>query len=491
MANIALAARAFTAADQEKFAAVSGDRNPMHLDPLAARRTQAGAPVVHGIHLLLWALDILAATDPDLPPIQTLRVRFHQFLYVDESAALRMTKLHPDEARLTITAGQALVAVIRIRYGKPCPGPVGLDGVSVEVTHPGAPLDMSFEELADRSGRVPFIAPEMIAGMFRHAAQWVGAARIAALGAATCLVGMVCPGLHSIFTELSIRAHDQSAVPDSLAFRVTATDHRFRTVVQEIVGGGLSGSIVCFSRRPPVQQPGFKYLTGLIGPNEFLGSTVLIVGGSRGLGELTAKLIAAGGGKVILTFQRGVEDADRVVREIRSSGGVCDCFRFDGLRPVEEQLAGWSDVPTHLYYFATPPIFRPSREFFDRSRLQEFLACYVDGFWALVQALSIRKPDLSIFYPSSSALDSRPSGITEYTMAKAAGEILCADINAAMAPLRVTVSRLPRLSTDQTMQVTADDAQLPSAAQILLPLIRETQSWPQAERVSAQAGASK
>ena len=59
-----LASRTFTEADQMRFAAVSGDRNPMHLDALLARRTQAGVPVVHGVHLLLWGLDALARAEP-------------------------------------------------------------------------------------------------------------------------------------------------------------------------------------------------------------------------------------------------------------------------------------------------------------------------------------------------------------------------------------------------------------------------------------------
>ena len=59
-----LASRTFTEADQIRFADVSGDRNPMHLDAVKARRTQAGLPVVHGVHLLLWALDVLAREEP-------------------------------------------------------------------------------------------------------------------------------------------------------------------------------------------------------------------------------------------------------------------------------------------------------------------------------------------------------------------------------------------------------------------------------------------
>jgi acyl dehydratase len=53
---MSLAERVFTETDQKRFASVSGDYNPMHMDALQARRTQAGAPVVHGINLFLWAL---------------------------------------------------------------------------------------------------------------------------------------------------------------------------------------------------------------------------------------------------------------------------------------------------------------------------------------------------------------------------------------------------------------------------------------------------
>jgi acyl dehydratase len=81
---IRLAQREFQYADQLRFASVSGDRNPMHVDALLARRTQAGAPVVHGIHLLLWTLDSLAAAQPDLAPLHGLRVQFSKFVYLNE-----------------------------------------------------------------------------------------------------------------------------------------------------------------------------------------------------------------------------------------------------------------------------------------------------------------------------------------------------------------------------------------------------------------------
>ena len=66
--------------------------------------------------------------------------------------------------------------------------------------------------------------------------------------------------------------------------------------------------------------------------------------------------------------------------------------------------------------------------------------------------------------------------MTEYAMTKSAGEALCDDMNSGLAPLHVTVSRLPPLPTDQTASITAVESASP--VETLLPLVREVQSWP-------------
>ncbi len=68
--------RVFSVDDQLAFARLSGDYNPIHLDPVAARRLLFGQPVVHGMHALLWAFDgWLAETNAALR-LTNLRVRF-------------------------------------------------------------------------------------------------------------------------------------------------------------------------------------------------------------------------------------------------------------------------------------------------------------------------------------------------------------------------------------------------------------------------------
>lgn len=470
--------RSFNSTDQMRFASISGDHNPMHLDALQARRTQAGAPVVHGINLLLWALDSLAEAQPDLPPLCGLRAHFNKFVYLDECVDVALTKQGPSDARLNISVGGALRSKITITLGDSVEDCPDWSASSLElVPFSSLPLNPSFEQMAGRSGRISFqMTPEDTMAHFPAAAKWLGTRRIAALAASSHLVGMVCPGLHSIYSELSIRACVESSPQDFLAFRVTETDPRFRSVDQEIAGGGLTGTVYSSARMPPVEQASMKALKGLVAPAEFAESVVLIVGGSRGLGELTAKLIATGGGRVLVTWQTGKDDAERVVREIRSAGGTCEALAYDARKPAAEQLALLADTPTHAYYFATPAIFRSLPEIFVRERLEEFLAIYVNGFWQLLQALHARQPRLSVFYPSSVSVTERPQGMTEYTMAKTAGEVLCADMNISLAPLHVTVSRLPRLQTDQTASIAAAETAHP--LETMLPIIREVQSWP-------------
>jgi NAD(P)-dependent dehydrogenase (short-subunit alcohol dehydrogenase family) len=354
---------------------------------------------------------------------------------------------------------------------------------------PATPHDLSFDEMQGLSGKLAFASPpEAVASMFPRASDWLGARRVAALAANTLLVGMVCPGLHSMFSSVIVDACDEPEPHDRLGFKVLRTDPRFRSVRVSVAGGGFLGAVEAFARLPPVPQARSRELAGIIRSDAFAGSLALVVGGSRGLGELTAKLLAAGGAKVVVTYRVGADEAEAVAGDIRAADGICDTLAYDASQPAEAQVAKLDAAPTHAYYFATPAIYKAQSALFARERLKAFLDVYVDGFYDLARALKARRSDVSLFYPSSVFVTERPRGMIEYAMAKAAGETLCAEMNAAWAPMRVTVERLPRLLTDQTAQVT--ETKLASPIDCLVPVVRETQSWPRpANRSSGEAGA--
>jgi hypothetical protein len=463
----------FSSADQQFFATLSADSNPMHMDPLAARRTQAGAPVVHGIHVMLRGFDLLARSRPDLPPIARLKTSFNKLIYVGDTVDYRLTDISDQSATVDAAVDGTEVTRMIFTFGPPgaAPAPFAADAPAAT---PTAPEDLSLADMAGREGRIAVPATgQTIAAAFPAAAAAWSAPRLLACLATTTLVGMVCPGLHSIFGNFTLNA-TTPATAEPLAWRVKLADPRVRFVRMAVQGGGVAGTVDSFVRMPPTAQATMADLTGLVGATDFAGSVALVVGGSRGLGELTAKLLAAGGAQVIITYAAGQADAESLAATITKAGGHCTALHYDARASAAPQLAHLPAPPTHLYYFATPPIFRRKSGLFDSARYAEFQQFYVTGFHDLFAALHGAAPaGLAAFYPSSVAVEDHPADMTEYAMAKAAGEILAADLTAHLPAARIVSFRLPRLPTDQTATVVQAETADPVA--VMLPIIREVQ----------------
>lgn len=472
-----LAQRTFNLDDQHLFARVTGDCNPIHVDELAARRTMAGAPIVHGIHTLLWLLESIGRQTPHLANVATLRVHFKKMLYLGELAQAALVKQDSKQVRAKVSVGAFDIVQLVLGLGAVQPGPAR--GVAIsDVINPVLPAEMDLKDMKLQRGRLAFATDvNEMARLFPNAARLIGPRRVAALGCSTRLVGMVVPGLHSIFDGLDVSfVEDDPTRDDDIRYEVSTVEEQLRFVRTEISGGGLLGHVEAFNRPAPTPQPPIARIKPMLSQMEFEGSVALIVGGSRGLGELVAKIIAAGGGKVILTYVKGKSDAERVAQEIASAGGECEILSYDVSRDPEGQLRPLSTAPSHIYYFATPSIFRRRSAAYSPGLFEQFNAYYVTGFYNLLWfALSNwkSKNKMSVFYPSSSALERRPENITEYAMSKAAGEILCADLNRQIKNLRVVTTRLPRILTDQTASIS--EVESADALDTMLPLVREFQ----------------
>lgn len=466
------AERVFTAADQEWFAAVSGDRNPMHMDAVAARRTMAGHPVVHGIHTLLWTLDSLFEHLPDLPQIASIKATFEKMAYVNDS--IRAALIHHDDKRLhaELMFEDITVLDVDLEFGDCRPDhEMIVDGPIHQRTQPS---ELTFDQMATSSGKVALANSASIAQMFPAAAHVLGVERVSALAHSSYLVGMVCPGLHSIYRNLrlALTPLDKGGF-EGLHFRVKYSDSDYRLLRLAVSGSGWTGLIDTNARPAPTAQVDLADAAKRVAAGEFKGASALVVGGSRGLGELVAKILAAGGANVTLTYAVGEADARRLQAEILEFGGHCDIMQYDVRQNAQAQIARLPASPTELYYMATPMIFQRAGRCFSAKRLDEFLAFYVTGFSDLCHSLRLAiGSDIPVFYPSSSAIDDRPANITEYTMAKAAGEILCADMQSYGKWKRILVTRLPRLPTDQTATLFEDDESADPLG-TMLPIIRE------------------
>ena len=468
--RVMLAARIFDSDSVLKFAKLSGDINPIHTNAIASRRTYAGAPIVHGMHLLLWLLDEVAQTSAATESLQALEVHFRNVVYVGEHVYARRIKSRDKLLRHRLRVGEAIVADIAVTFGMPGLPRIVLDRQSTAIDVE-RPRDLNLDQISGLSGTVSTsVDADALREMFGAAVAWLGLETAATLARSSYLVGMLVPGLHSIYGGVDL-ALSPSETGRSLSFAVSEVDARFRSVSIEVAGGGWNGGILAFGRAPPVSQPSMNDIAGRVSHDEFRSVHALIVGGSRGLGELTAKLIAAGGGKSVITYATGEDDALNVAREIRRWGASCEVLCYDINNAASGQLASLPQAPNQIYYYPSPPSAGRIRQKYSVERFENFCDYFVRGFRNLIDTADAAGWTFSAHYPSSINVEKPQSAMTEWTMAKASGEVLCADLARTMPRMRLIVSRLPALPTDQSASL----MEMPTTdpIEVLLPILRD------------------
>ena len=440
--------RIFTLNDQMDFARFSGDYNPLHIDPVAARRLMFGGPVVHGIHAVLWALDVWLEKHSNPIRLQSIKVLFLKPIMLHESTRFVLTHGPDGNTEITLRHGDSVSTRINLTWTETngsCSA-----GLTSQFPFQRSPRILSDADLATGAGILDLCLHTGTAEkLFPYVTRYLSHSQMAVLLHTSRLVGSECPGLHSVYSELALSADDSNGCT-GMRYEVSKFDPRFAMVVMKVTAPGLSGSIKAFVRPAPQAQATYSSLKGLVASDEFADQRALVVGGSRGLGEVTAKLLCAGGAQVKITYFRGKEDACRIVDEIVSAGGQADCRLFDvlGLEddPPGALVDDWS--PTHLYYFATPFISSGTKGKFSPELFNKFCGYYVAGLLKTINRIAGSELR-NIVYPSTTFVDDVPSDMGEYVAAKMAGEMLCAFLEKTLPKTTIARPRLPRVATDQ------------------------------------------
>lgn len=462
--------------DSTAFARLSGDFNPLHVDPITARRTPFGGTVTHGIHLFLRALDDLEARTPfERREPAALSATFDNAVLTGATVSVSAT-FDGKRWRLIAEAGGRPAFTGSIELG------LALDPTQeIEPTEfaPACPQDVDFPP-AIMQGTVPLrLSRDLLAMLFPSLAKLAATSWIADLLGTTQIVGMQCPGMHSIYSNFRLRRSAQApSSPATLQYRVEATEKRFQLMRIGVIGPRLTGTLETFFRPRPVAQPSMQDIATLVQPDTFVGHRALIIGGSRGLGELTAKILMTGGAETTITYARGQKDADRVCDEVRTLGRVCTAHHLDMVPTSNESPPSWLAKSrfSHVYFFASPPISRNDGPWND-ALFQHFTDIYVTSFATLVGHMLATRSDqhtpMRFLYPSSIFVTHPEKGFSEYAVAKAAGEALCDQLQ-RQHDIQFSKPRLPRMRTDQTNSVV--DISAISPVPIMLKVVRSFHS---------------
>ncbi|QPF82970.1 hypothetical protein IC762_24935 [Bradyrhizobium genosp. L] len=461
------ARRRFEIDDQRWFAAASGDHNPIHVDGEWAVRHFPGALVVHGMHVLLWALDQFAQRRPGAS-FAAIDATFVKPIVVGDEVVATGSD---DGKLIRVTVGREIALVARIE-----PGETVVDGqLRFEPgTPPSVPSPRTHADIPGFAGVIAL--PETASSLparFGALATALGVDRVIGLAAVSTVVGMEIPGLRSMLSKIALKCVPSTA--GVLGFAVHKFHDAMSLVELDVLGLGIRGTVSAFAGREPPAPATDEALRRMVAPAEFSGSRPLVIGAASGLGAVTARLLAAGGADPVLTWH--ASDLDETLQSVRNLGATGCALKLDATSPsqglTDLAATGWDGG--QVYYFASPRIFRRRIELYQAGDFRDFAAVFVDGFYAVVQQLLAQTSGrLTVYYPSTVAIDEKASDLLEYAAAKAIGEQLCARLEKSNSRLKIIVARLPRITTRQTETFLKVKAELPEA--VMLPLIRTVQS---------------
>src|ERR1700726_2312430 len=159
MSCVTLASRTFDEVDHLFFARLSGDFNPIHMDPVTARRTNASAMVVHGIHAVLWALDKLVELGLVKGRIASLKVQFLKFISVGSTVELRLLQCDDTSIRAELGFDDLVAVTLFLGIGSRRGTDEGAIDGNLDIIPMEQPADVRrLEELERRSGGIESFA---------------------------------------------------------------------------------------------------------------------------------------------------------------------------------------------------------------------------------------------------------------------------------------------------------------------------------------------
>ena len=451
----------FTIEDQNKFAILSGDNNPIHVDKIYSRRSIYGEPVVHGVNQVLYALEILLSKTKKYLFINRIRVQFKKPAFLGKEVEVKIEQLSPLKNVLFVYSDGILTTKIHLsftffKYDNDATKHNCNTNINTKYNDI-KPRLVSKDNIKSCSGVVGTSYDALLMQKYyTNVSKYLRCDQIGVILASTRIIGTICPGLNSLFSECDLTFSREKN--ESVSYAVKRFDDRLNFLTILVNGLGLYGELTAFIRPEPVKQKSFSGVKKIVGSGDFIGERALIIGGSRGLGEIALKIISAGGGSAVFTYFSGEDDALNLAREINDNGGSVLCVKLDVTSndsvELVEKVCNEFGVTT-CYYFATPKINPQKDSIFSTNLYYRYYKFYIEYFIRIIKILNKNKVK-SIFYPSTIFIDRVPDGMSEYASVKAAAEILFSSLN--NNGFNIYFPRLPALATDQTAKLYGNDA---------------------------------
>ncbi len=434
------------------FREASGDWNPIHYDIEISRRYFTEKPIIHGILSLLKILHEYFL----FKKVQLISIKcnFKSPVYPDIDYKLCCEKLSSSSENIYLFYENNLLFNCNLTFSYDFQK--YLSKSNFKKPSRTKPFNQEFKNINKSNGELELQIDEIfLKKNFYSLIDNLSIESLASLITTSRLVGMICPGLNSIYSSLDIHFNEKYS-KKYLYWEVTSASRKFLPVKISFNSSGLSGNLSAFYREEPIKQMSIKELSKKIEKKNLPPQNILVIGGSRGIGEITAKLLSFRNAKIKITYNKGLNDADRITNEINEFGFSAS---FSHLNILDlELLENFFDVNVHfdqIYFYASPRIKNSTKKIFDYDLYENYNKYYIKPLIKISQIIGKTKNKKSkIFFPSTIFIsEEKNNSFMEYQASKLLGELIGKNINNNSENIFIFYSRLPRLLTDQTSKI--------------------------------------
>ena len=357
--------------DLKIFSKLSGDYNPLHIDDLKSRRYLFGQIVMHGIHIILKALDLYIKEKEKLTKIS---VSFLLPVYINDTIEFKLHSLGNDKI-IKVKKDDKIIAVLRFTTEVVEKTKCSFTKVPNQNK---VPKLINSEQILSQEGSLPlYLNENLVKLIFPNLYDFFHLGQLSSLLCSTRLVGMYCPGSNSIYSGFDMDYI--SSKSDHFNYKVEKFKEKFGLVKIYVKGHSIEGEIDAFIRPVPINQKSYKEIISKYKQSiNFDIKKALVVGASRGVGEVCAKLLAANNIEVVLSYKNGHDELNNIVKEINNNGGKASIIHIDVLSKIID-LSFLKKIDG-LFYFASPPIFVSNKGEYSPALFEHFNSFYVKGF---------------------------------------------------------------------------------------------------------------
>lgn len=436
-----LSKKIFNIRDQKKFASLSGDYNPIHINQIEARKSLVGNIIVHGINTFLWSLEYFIKQKESI--YTSFKINFLYPLSIGDSVELYWN----EEKKELIIKNIKGIVFCSIKCSKkkksvdslsiiPRKNKVLMNPVKLE------PTDLKKKVLIKFNTGNKNYAKKL----FPNLSNKLGEDIVYEIAGLSSIVGMYIPGLKSLFIGLELDIRKKN-IKESIKI---LKQNNLGMILLEYTGKNIFSKMrACFTPDPIITESCESIKNKLKINFSLNGYHILVIGGSRGLGSVVSKIAIIYGAKVTLTYYKGLEEAKLIENDVEAFGGDLTIKYLDVTN--DKSIKNILEIYDHIYYFPTPKIKKNISNSYDQNLHNRYLLYYVEGFRNITKLINMKKQS-KIMYPSTIFIDKKSKGLSEYIDAKIKGELFCSQF-ASKKSLIIYTPRIPAVLTDQNISL--------------------------------------